>query len=80
LPQKKGKGRRLGNFVIKIASVGSRPRQLLSFGGAAKLNVELQSQIGGLTSYFYETVCQGLCGTSQFIKPFVRVRPGEAVL
>jgi len=28
----------------------------------------------------YETVCQRLCGTSQFIKQFVRVCPGQAVL
>ena len=34
----------------------------------------------GLTSYFYETVCQGLCRTSQFIKPFVKGCPGQTVL
>jgi len=28
----------------------------------------------------YEAVCQRLCGTSQFIKQFVRVCPGQAVL
>ena len=28
----------------------------------------------------YKTVCQRLCGTSQFIKQFVRVRHGQAVL
>jgi len=34
----------------------------------------------GLTSYFCETVCQGLCRTSQFIKLFVKGCPGQTVL
>ena len=33
-----------------------------------------------LTSYFYETVCQGLCRTSRFIKLFVSGYVGQANL